>query len=198
MKIVSFDIGHTNLAMVVANVEIDENTCEVLEIIPTHTQMINLAHIQCNGDCVFSRNDNCAAHKCHHFVDSIHEHLVDSDLVLAERQPLCGLTGIEQSLYIYIKQRYSGNRKDHMRLISPNSVHAHFNMSSEKTQRRIQVVEIVFHYLKNSSVFMGAKEKDHLADAFIFVLFYCQTNLQRENVAKKVNPFDKLRYISKN
>lgn len=193
MKIVSFDIGHTNLAMVVVNVEVDQNTCEVLEITPIHTLMTDLANIQCTGNCIFMKTDKSSSHKCHHFVESIHEHLVGSDLVLAERQPLCGLTGIEQSLYIYIKQRYSGGRPNHMRLISPNSVHAHFNMSTEKPTRRIQVVDIVYNYLKDCNAFIKVKDKDHLADAFIFVLFYCQTTLQKEMVSKKKNPFDKWR-----
>lgn len=191
MKIVSFDVGHTNLAMVVVHAEFDNLTCTVEELEVVHAEMFDLAAIRCPHpeECIFMATDKCAAHKCHHLVDIIHPHLEGSDLVLAERQPLCGLTGIEQSLYIYIKQRYSGDRKTHMRLVSPNSVHAHFCMSSEKVDRRLQVVEIAKDFLEECPAFIKAREKDHLADAFAFVLFFCQAVLPREMVSKRTNPF---------
>lgn len=196
MRIVGIDVGHTNLAMVVADVEVDPDTDELESIKVVHAQMSDLGMIRCGSgsDCLFPRGDRSSAHKCHHWVEHCDKWFKDSDLVVMERQPLCGLTGIEQSIYIYVKQRYSRGVSNHVRLLSPNSMHCHFNMSSDKVERRKQIVEICQEYLLESPAFKTAKEKDHLADAFGFILFYCQTILPEELYKKRPNRFASFAY----
>jgi hypothetical protein len=198
MKVVSFDVGHTNLAMVVAMVDVDEELMEVDNIEVVHAQMTNLATIKCDDkeNCMFSEGDNYHAHKVHHYIESIHNHLKDSDKVLIEKQPICsGLTGVEQSLYIYIKQRYSNGVKNHVRFVQPVSIHAHFKMSHQKVERRVEVVELTQKYLTNLPAFKRAKEKDHLGDSCIFVLYYIQVILPQELIRKRPNPFDNFKYV---
>lgn len=189
MKIVGIDVGHTNLARVVAEVDVDEYD-EITGIRVVHAQMTDLGMVGCPHpeDCIFLPGDRSSAHKCHHWVESCDEWFSGSDLVVMERQPLCGLTGIEQSIYIYIKQRYSAG-PNHVRLLSPNSMHCHFNMSSDKAVRREEIVRISGAYLEEAPAFRSAKEKDHLADAFGFILFYCQTILPADLMAQRPNRF---------
>lgn len=188
MKIVGIDVGYTNLALVVAHVDEEDNEIEV-----TYAKMTNLAHVKCvDPSCIFHKDDKSPAHKCHHFVESMDEYLRDSDVVLMERQPLQGLTGVEQSIYIYIKQRYSAGDQAHMRLISPNAMHKHFAMSSEKVERRVEIVEIARRYLEHNKNFKMAREKDHLCDAMGFIIFYVHT-------MKKItenNPFASFKYTT--
>lgn len=196
MKIVGIDVGHTNLAMVVAEVEVDKKTDELVGIKVVHAQMTDLGLMTCPNpeDCMFLPGDRSAAHKCHHWVESCDKWFRGSDLVVMERQPLCGLTGIEQSIYIYVKQRHSGGSSNHIRLLSPNSMHCHFKMSDDKAVRREEIVEISRAYLEESRAFKNAKEKDHLADAFGFILFYCQTILPEDLMAQRPNRFASYAY----
>jgi hypothetical protein len=196
MKIVGIDVGYTNLALVVAQVDVDEETDELQAITVIHAAMTNLAHVQCScpDECIFNPREKTSAHKCHHWVENNHEHFKDSDVVVIEAQPLTGLTGVEQSIYIYLKQRYSKGRSSHVRMLSPNALHNHFSMSSEKVERRKEIVEIARDYLEEAPAFKTAKEKDHLSDAFGFILFYCQTILPRELLARRPNPFSGFAY----
>ena len=196
MKIVGIDVGHTNLAMVVAEVEVNSKTDELVGIKVVHAQMTDLGNMMCPNpqECIFLPTDRSSAHKCHHWVEACDEWFGGSDLVVMERQPLCGLTGIEQSIYIYVKQRYSGGSANHIRLLSPNSMHCHFNMSGDKSVRRGEIVEISRAYLEESRAFKNAREKDHLADAFGFILFYCQTILPQDLMAQRPNRFASFAY----
>lgn len=196
MKIVGIDVGHTNLALVVAEVEIRDN-CEIGEISVEHAQMTNLGDFVCEGgECMFKKNDRSASHKCHHWVDDMENYFRDSDLVLMERQPLCGLTGIEQAIYIFVKQRYSAGREGHILLMSPNMLHSHFKMSSSKETRRREIVNICREYLEISPAFVNAKEKDHLADAMGFILLYIQRILPQQLKAQRRNRFAHYMYMN--
>lgn len=173
MRVVSFDFGHTNLAMVCANV--DETSYDV-EV--TFAKMTNLKHMHCKGgDCMFQKKDRRTAHLVHHFVESIDEHLKNADIVLGELQPIMGMVDIEQCMLIYIQQRYSNGNKGFMRLLSPNSMHKYFHMSDDKVERRKEIVDITEYYLTGQRAFDVAKQKDHLADACGFIILYAETIL---------------------
>jgi len=172
MRVVSFDFGHTNLAMVCANVDEVSYDVDV-----TFAKMTNLKHIQCRGDCFFQKKDRRSAHLLHHFVESIDEHLKKADLVLGELQPIMGMTDIEQCMLIYIQQRYSNGNKKFMQLISPNTLHTYFKMSSDKVTRRLEIVELMEYYLRGHRAYEIAKHKDHLSDACGFIILYAETIL---------------------
>ena len=191
MKIIGIDVGCTNLALVKANVIFTQN----MDISVIFAQMFDLKQIVCRTkDCIFTTNDKSSAHRCHHWVEMNENVFKGTDLILMERQPLVGLTGVEQSIYIYLKQRFSDGLASKIRLISPNSMHAFFNMSKLKEERRQQIVNITKDYLLETKAFQIAKEKDHLADAFGFILFYCKSTL-KDNMTP--NPFQKYAYEAK-
>ena len=190
MKIIGIDVGCTNLALVKAKVNVESN----ISIDVLFAQMFDLKNIICHAkDCIFTPGDKSSAHRCHHWVENIHRVFQDTDLILMERQPLFGLTGIEQSIYIYLKQRFSDGLASKVRLISPNSMHAFFKMSKNKEERRCEIVKITEDYLCEIRAFQVAKEKDHLADAFGFILFYTQSILtQKHSMARST--FQKFKY----
>lgn len=183
MRIVSFDFGHTNLAMVCANV--DETSYDV-EV--TFAKMTNLKHMFCNGkNCLFPKNDRRTAHLVHHFVESIDEHLKNADMVIGELQPIVGMVDVEQCMLIYIQQRYSNGNPHFMRLLSPNSMHKYFHMSDDKAERRKEIVTITEYYLTGQRAFDIAVEKDHLGDACAYIIFFAENmlpDIQRRDITK--------------
>lgn len=194
MKVVSFDFGHTNLAMVCA--QVDETTYDV-EV--TYAKMTNLKHMYCSGkNCLFRRDDRRTAHLVHHFVESIDEHLRDADLVIGELQPIIGMVDVEQCMLIYIQQRYSNGNPNFMRLLSPNSMHKFFHMSEDKVERRKEIVTITEYYLTGHRAFDVAEQKDHLGDACGFVLYFAENilpDLLRQDLSR--NRFKDFAFNSK-
>jgi hypothetical protein len=148
------------------------------EVSVTRAAMFDLALIHCEDPhCVYERTDKSAAHKTLHLMVQLHDELESADFVFAEQQPPMGLTNVEQSLLIRIKENYSKGRKEFMRLISPSSMHRHFNMSKMKEERRVQVVEIARPWLASMPAFKAVVAKDHLADAMAFILFFVNTRM---------------------
>jgi hypothetical protein len=76
-------------------------------------------------------------------------------------------------------------------------MHAHFKMSNEKVERRIQVVEITQRYLEDFKAFKLAKFKDHLGDSLAFVLYYINVQLEDYIRNQKPNPFEKFKFKNK-
>lgn len=190
-RVIGVDIGWSNLAMVVADV--DRETREVNVV---HAVMQDLRRIRCKDDaCMFERSDKKEGHLVHHFVESQHEWLSTANKILIEHQPICSShKGVEQSLFIYCKQRYSNGNKSHVQLMSPNSMHAHFKMSCEKVERRVEIVEISEPYLRDLMIFKRMKQKDHLGDAFGYILFYTQTRMEKEMWGLTPNRFELFKF----
>lgn len=194
-RIVGIDIGWRHLAMVVVDVDLDsyDVLCsEKYKFKVVYSNMTNLQNIVCTNkkECIFEYRDRKGGHLVHHYVESMHEWFSTADKVVIEAQPIMSThKDVEQLILTYIKQRYSNGRKRHVRLIAPQSMHAHFSMSSEKVVRRIQVVEITQIYLEEFKSFITAEYKDHLGDAMAFVLYYIDTHLEEHMRRRKPNPF---------
>lgn len=199
-RIVGIDVGWSNLACVVVDVELDshDNTSmEPYAFKVVHADMTDLRDIVCkhSKDCIFEACDRKGGHLVHHYVEKMHEWFSSADKIVIESQPIMSThKDVEQLLIVYIKQRYSKGKKRHVRLIAPQSMHAHFKMSSEKVNRRIQVVEITCKYLEEFKAFKRADYKDHLGDSMAFVLYYIDVYLEKHMNKLLPNPFDKFKY----
>ena len=132
MFYIGIDIGYTNLAIVL--VETDEH----LKIIDVPTiRRINIAH--CTHDRV--PLCDCTLHHSNHVVDKISHVFQEysdifekADVIVVERQPPCGMTHIESLLLFKFREKTV--------LVSPNSVHKYFQMSSDYDERKKQVVSM--------------------------------------------------------
>lgn len=183
MNIISIDVGYTNLAIVRAKVSVED---EYMHIEDAH--LINLKRVKCGDrNCVFARGDTNATHKIIHCMSKFD--FSDIDKVLIERQPPGWGCGIEQAICMYLTCTYP-HKKEFVHLISPNACHAHFSMSSEKAHRRTQVVEMMQEHATHLDAWIQAKEKDHIADACMFVRFFVETY----SVVPKKNMFARLIY----
>lgn len=194
MRVVSWDVGHKNLATVVAEVSFGEDG--EVDVVVVDCLMTNLKHIACNDSkCMFMKTDNSAAHRVYHFIQSLRPHLEIADLICMESQPPVGLTAVEHSLYIYSKLWFSRGDPERVKLFSPNAMHAVFKMSHAKAQRRIEAVELTTRYLSGHEAFDCAVEKDHLADACLYILYYVK-DVHHRRTKRAVNPFRKFAYMN--
>lgn len=173
-KIISFDIGHTNMAMVCATISGKTKSVRV-----THANMFDLKHIRCDDpECMFSREDCSAGHKTYHLVNKIKRHIEKSDYIITEQQPPLGLRDVEQSLLIHIRNQYIFKSPDHVRSINPRSMHAFFEMTHlNKAERSKRVVQLTKNYFKRSQSFRVMKSKPHLADACAYILYFTRNKL---------------------
>lgn len=192
MKVVSFDFGHANLAMVCA--DIDETSYDVTV---THSSMTNLKHMRCHDGCMFEKRNRRTAHLTYHFVQSIAEHLEEADVVIGEAQPITGLTDVQECIFIWIMQAYSRGRPNYFRLINPSTMHRAFDFTAnDKVARRVEVVDKTRHLMEDQVAWKRAKEKDHLGDACAYALYFAEFVVpeeQRAELAKGL--FDKFRFI---
>lgn len=197
-RVIGIDVGYSNLALVVC--DIDKEDYDDIKVV--FSKMTDLRNIACrDDDCMFGKCDRKGAHLVHHFVKSMHEWFDTADQILIESQPITSThKDIEQLLVYLIKLWYSypkNKPKDHVKLIAPQSMHCHFNMSGVKENRRKEIVEITKYYLDNQPSFMYATQKDHLADAMGFILYYVQVLMPGVMVRRfKHNPFLKYKLIN--
>lgn len=196
-RIIGIDVGWSNLAMVVTDVDLDSydfNSKSRYDFKVVHANMTDLRNLMCHDtdNCMFEQHDRKGGHLVHHYVESMHEWFSTADKIVIESQPIMSThKDVEQLLLVYIKQKYSNGKKRHVRLIAPQSMHAHFKMSKEKITRRIEIVKITRKYLEELDVFNRSEIKDHLGDSMGFVLFYIDVHLENYVLKSKPNPFDK-------
>ena len=192
MIIIGIDIGHSNLAIVKARICV--KTFKILDIL--HCSLTNLGYIDCNDNtCSFDRHDKSNSHRVFHFFE-INKNVIfsDSDYIRIERQPLTGLTGIEQTLFLLLKLEYKKTKN--ISLISPNALHAFYRMSHDYNTRKQESIKMTFEYLQNNSVYKLAVKKDDLSDACLYVKFFIEKFLPEEIEKKRIsNRFSSFAYV---
>lgn len=183
--VTAIDIGYTNLAVVSGECDWEEK--EIVTI--KHCSLNNLRKYSCKYDnCIFDKKDNSSSHRIYHFFQSEISRVFDvSDFIIMERQPMVGLTGIEQSLYLLLKQKYGKTK--YIKLISPNTLHKYFGMHSERTVRKQQSIAKTEEYLIQQPAYQKSKKKDDLADACMYLKMFCETTLYQEMMKKQPNKF---------
>ncbi len=103
--------------------------------------------------------ENCHLHHTKTFTDWLehvfytYSHVFDGvDGIIIERQPPQGLVAVEQIIF----SKY----RDKCELVSPNSMHKHFNIGHmDYDRRKIAVTNISTHYILLSDVFHAENQK---------------------------------------
>lgn len=171
----SIDVGYYNMGLVQC-----DDTFNV-----TFAKRVDITkYTGCGRDCPLYHT-NEVADLIAHFVQAYKEIFDSADVILMERQPPSGLTNIE-SLLFYIF-------RDKIKLISPNSVHAHFGYNHlDYEQRKDRVVEIASKYFELPNV----ARKHDMADAFCMILYEVQKRQLEIKAREEIKrlPFDNYRY----
>lgn len=187
--VTAVDIGIINLAVV----SVQEDEGEITKVL--HCSVNDITKMRCKDDkCFFNKNDKSSSHRIMHFLKSKGYEIFDnSDYIVIERQPLVGLTGVEQSLFLMLKQRYKKNK--FIELISANALHAFYGMSDVREVRKIESVNIATMYLNGFRDFDRAVKKDDMADAFLYCKFFIEKFLPDIRLNRVRNKFLKFMFF---
>ena len=96
-----------------------------------------------------------------------------SEVVLIERQPLTGLTGVEEVLFYMFRQK--------CQKVSPNSMHKFFGIRHlDYEGRKVQTVARAHPWLKDHDGWVKNPERQHdMADAMCIILWWWEHNRPR-------------------
>tara|TARA_R110000803_G_scaffold30674_1_gene69010 strand:- start:158 stop:712 length:555 start_codon:yes stop_codon:yes gene_type:complete len=176
MLYTAIDIGYRNLGLIQVSVYDDI-------IQPLFMKKIDISKIHCKHTCEIPHTKE-VADLVAHFIQEYQDVLRSADVILMERQPPGGLTNIEAVLLFVFRNK--------IKLISPNSVHAHFGFGHlDYEQRKERVVTIASKYITLPDI-----ERQHdIADAFCMILYEVQKSQLKFKQSEEIKrlPFDNYR-----
>ena len=184
MFLASIDVGIVNLAVVFA--ELHDVTFEItrfLQLENVNTTIMSHTTVT-RQNCTLG-HAKTTADRISHFVQERQTLFDACHVILIERQPLVGLTDVEQVLFLLFRTK--------AQLVSPNAMHCFFNINGFNYQgRKQQTTMIVDHYLDPHvfpEYFLMERRHD-IADA-ICLLFYWITTQRTPKPAPKPQPASK-------
>tara|TARA_B100001996_G_scaffold79095_1_gene58286 strand:- start:2388 stop:3284 length:897 start_codon:yes stop_codon:yes gene_type:complete len=163
MKILSIDVGITNLALVSCELSLD---FEIETVI--HCELCNIRDM-----CLFCTDKNCVLQHEKTPLDWVN-HLVlfrkkvfdAADVILIERQPPGGLKDVEILLFEKFRER--------VKMIHPRSLHGWMRITHlDYDGRKAETEKAAQLYVKHTKAWELNSERRHdIADAVCFTLFY--------------------------
>jgi hypothetical protein len=203
MKILAIDVGIINLGYVYAELVIDEPTDGskyknlLLNSIYNEDQFTKKCKvIDCNRIdirkikhrkvpfCVCKlHHDNCVPDYLDHFIQEL-PHFNDCDILIIERQPPMGIMNVQDLLFKLFR--------DKVLLISPNSMHKYFKLSSDYNERKKQSEELSLDYLTDFENFNKQIRRHDISDAMLMIIYYYKISLDTliKNTTKVNNILD--------
>tara|TARA_Y100000590_G_scaffold344295_1_gene393662 strand:- start:637 stop:1281 length:645 start_codon:yes stop_codon:yes gene_type:complete len=176
IKILSIDVGITNLALV--GIECYEdyrikniNICKKIDIQNHRHEKIN--RVDCNLHHTSSISDGIA-----HLFQEFSYFFDEASVILIERQPLMGIQSVQELIY--------HSYRDKALLISPQAVHKHLLMKNlNYEERKEKSVNIAWAYLNNQSDFNDNDRKHDMADALCQSIYYLDQQRTKYDHQKK-------------
>lgn len=160
MKIVSIDIGINNLGLVAG---ILDESYRIQAI--TDCELIDLTQDCRTKGCHLYHTNTITDRMLHFFRDK--SLLLDkADCILIERQiPTSGLCAIQELLFCRYRNKAI--------LMSPNAMHAHFDINFlDYNRRKRATIQLAQFSLSDFKEFVFNEKKDDLADAWCYIKFY--------------------------
>ena len=157
MFVLGIDVGIINLALV--QVEIVDESWEIKRVCACHrVDMTRLTALRETTDRVVAVTREFKA-----IFDT-------SDVILIERQPLTGLTGVEELFFYMYRQRCIK--------VSPNAMHKYFGINHlDYEGRKIKTVARACEWLREQDGWVKNPERQHdMADAMCIILWWREKN----------------------
>ncbi len=157
MFILGIDVGIINLALV--QIDIDDATWQIKRVCACH-------RVDMTRGCQSRETtDRVVA-----MVKKFQAVFDTSDVVLIERQPLTGLTGVEELLFYMFRQK--------CQKVSPNSMHKFFGINTlDYEGRKVQTVARARPWLEEQEGWLRNSERQHdMADAMCIILWWWEHN----------------------
>lgn len=159
-KILSIDIGIINLGYVygiTSTSKFEVLECNRVDI--TLMRHNKVKYCECK-----LHHDFCIPDYLDHFIQERQDLFDNADVILIERQPIMGIMNVQDLLFVRFRNK--------VKLISPNSVHKFFKMSSDYDTRKIESVNIAKSYLDVFTSFTLNDRQHDITDALLIILFY--------------------------
>ena len=115
-------------------------------------------------------HERCIPDYLDHFIQEHQFYFDNCDILLLERQPPVGITNVQDLLFTKFRNK--------VLLISPNSVHKYFGLSSEYSQRKIVSESIASEFLTEFGNFNLNSRKHDISDAMLMVIYYFKTEIE--------------------
>lgn len=169
MLVCSLDVGVVNLA--VAFVEVDPSTYRLRHIVKVEnvdTRLLEHSAVPLRA-CTLGHSKT-AADRVMHFIQERGQLFDACTHVLIERQPIRGLTDVEQLLFALFRSKAE--------LISPNAMHKLFNMQDfSYDDRKVRTVQVADSLLDRStfSEYHAMERRHDVADALCLLIYWAFT-----------------------
>ena len=150
MKLLGIDIGYYNIGLVLAD-------CNNEKVNVLYVQKVDLTDYRRKGASELSD-------MIHGFVTDYADTFCQADQVLIERQPPGGITSVEVLLHYIFRHKAI--------LISPVSMHKHFNIGHLDYEQRKERTELIAgKYLEGFEYYDALERKHDVADALCMILY---------------------------
>lgn len=173
MRVVAFDVGIVNLAIVAANVHPASGV--VAQVV--HVELVDTTHMEhgaVSAEACLLGHTKTHTDRLMHVIQE-RAWIDECDVVLIERQPLQGHTDVQEVLFLVFRHKAV--------LISPNSMHKHFHIQTLPYEwRKQRTVQIAAPYLQPFKSFSGAERQHDMADAMCILLFWLAGRQQKVKV----------------
>ena len=172
MLLVSIDVGIFNLGMVCCNINDDYTLNEVL-----WCQLINVKNLveHCTIKNCDLYHNLCMADYMTHLFHTYEHYFKNAEIILVEQQPPCGFISIQE----IIRFQY----RDKVKIISPNSVHAHFKINNlDYAKRKEFTVKFSTPYLKQFDYFNRLVRAHDVCDGFVMMMYYLSKKSDKYNM----------------
>ena len=210
MKILAIDVGIINLGYVYAELVIEEpadgskyknlllnsfyneerfnNKCKVIDC--NRVDITKIKHRKVPFCVCKLHHERCVPDYLDHFIQEL-PHFNECDILIIERQPPMGIMNVQDLLFKLFR--------DKVLLISPNSMHKYFKLSSDYNERKKQSEQLSLTHLTDFENFNKQIRRHDISDAMLMIIYYYKISL--DNVIKnttKVNvildDFEKFKY----
>jgi hypothetical protein len=208
LKVLSIDIGITNLGFVYSEIHFPDlsQTCKYKNKLANKTYSFNkfITVLDCNRiditqvrhssvkycKCTL-RHERCIPDYLDHFVQEYSEYFTDCDVLLLERQPPVGITNVQDLLFTRFR--------DKVLLISPNTVHKYFGLSGEYSVRKTESEKIAKDYLVDFTSFRSNIRKHDISDSLLMILYYYKTqmdlHIESTKYSRDLVDFEQFRFV---
>ena len=211
MKVLSIDVGITNLGFVYSDITFNEpkdgsrykhlllNSCyslnksflkENIKIIDCNKIDITKVKHRKVPFCICKlHHDRCIPDYLDHFIQET-SYFEECDVLLIERQPPVGITNVQDLLFKQFR--------DKVLLISPNSVHKYFGLNNVYEERKEKSEKTSQYFLEEFDNFKKHIRKHDISDAMLMILYYYKTEMDtiiKNHEFKYLDDFDKFRFI---
>ena len=188
MKILAIDVGIINLGYVYAELVIEEpadgskyknlllnsfyneerfnNKCKVIDC--NRVDITKIKHRKVPFCVCKLHHERCVPDYLDHFIQEL-PHFNECDILIIERQPPMGIMNVQDLLFKLFR--------DKVLLISPNSMHKYFKLSSDYNERKKQSEKLSLDYLIDFENFNKQIRRHDISDAMLMIIYYYKISL---------------------